>query len=381
VAASKIRTSDPDVDVARCLYCPNPLDESTTFAHIVPECLGGRIGSRETCCSACNNFFGALESCLCEVLRPTSASVGARTGDGRPVMHRREIDGARYDFWNGGGRRLIDPPTFDKGTRCLVFPLPAGDSEQARLFAQQLWTQGLTPTALEDGTFSVVPQDDPVPANLGLRSLENVFTVADREHCRIFVKMALELLARYDGLAARSRALGDARRFARDDVGNLRFKADTASEGTGLLSKVTSRFQIGHSIEVWTNRRLVLTRIAFFQKLSFTACLAFSWQGPPFSIAHVLDPQEPTSALIRKRKRDGKRLSLWNESVSREAIAAFESHIANVANAKAASAAKTPIERAPMPVLDVGMRERIKVEYDQIVSQRGAREPRRRKQT
>ncbi|MES1164821.1 MAG: hypothetical protein ABUR63_03615, partial [Verrucomicrobiota bacterium] len=219
--------------------------------------------------------------------------------------------------------------------------------------------------------------ENPIPANLGSHWVESVFNIGNRGHRRVFVKMALELLARYDAAAARDGALGSARQFARLDRGEISFKPDAASEGSGLLAKTRTRFRIGHSVEVWTCGQNVLVKVAFFGKLIFTASLSSAWNSSPFSVAHILDPQDPSVALTRNSKRAGKPLTLWHEGMAKPAIEAFEAHVEAVAYEKGVAAAATPISRDPGPVLDAAMIARITAAFDRIVSKRGTRPARK----
>jgi hypothetical protein len=141
--------------------------------------------------------------------------------------------------------------------------------------------------------------------------------------------------------------------------------------GSGLLSRLAKRFRVGHSAEVWTSGTHVLARVGFFGKLIFTGSLSPNWAGDPFSIAYVFDPQDPTAIAHRSRAVGGKPLAIWHRGADTEAIATFESHIAGVNDVKAEIAGATPVERAPMPVVDETMKARVRTIYAEIVAKKG----------
>jgi hypothetical protein len=110
---------------------------------------------------------------------------------------------------------------------------------------------------------------------------------------------------------------------------------------------------------------------------TFTGSLSPNWTGRRFSIAYVFAPQDPAQIVHRSQDRDGKPLALWYKEADATTIGTFESHVASVNNEKAAAAAATPVERAPIPVLDEAMKSRVRKIYEEIVAKKGPPKKRR----
>jgi hypothetical protein len=246
------------------------------------------------------------------------------------------------------------------------------------MVAEQMWKHGLAPESLDDGTLRIEPQKNPMPTNLGVRPVEVVVELGNRAHLRVFVKTALELLGTRCPLEARGQALRAARGFARYNEGDINFKADGASAGSGLLARIGQKFRVGHSVEVWSCRHHLLARLVFFGQLVFTGSLTAKWDGGAVSLAHVLDPRNPSTYSTRFRRQNGPPLAVWHSDVSASTIERFEHHVGSFANERTAAAAKHPIERAPMPVLDDAFKDLVRVEFARLVEKRGEPKSRRR---
>ncbi len=68
-----------------CICCRGHLGPDTARAHVIPQCLGGRLWSTSICCTGCNNALSKLENDLCSALREPSAALGARNADNHPI--------------------------------------------------------------------------------------------------------------------------------------------------------------------------------------------------------------------------------------------------------------------------------------------------------
>lgn len=308
-----------------CIYCRAPLGPRTTFAHVIPSCLGGRLRSRTICCTTCNNAISPAENSLCSALREASVAVGARDGDNQPVHAEVTWNGKVYDYSDGLGEQRLPAPKYERGS--LVFSLPGKPKEQAAVIAKQLWAARLTANALDDGRFRIEPNTTfniqphpPTPARLDWAAV-----LGTTEHMRVVMKMALELLAYVRPEDARRwGSLRDARLYVRSakEEHPLPARFDALSEGSGILA-AEDLPQLAHAVEVWTHRRNLNYRVTLFGGLHVTGPLATSWTGPAFSIAHGLDPTQPSIRLDRSASTDGASLGVYHPTVKQQTFDKF----------------------------------------------------------
>ncbi len=208
-----------------------------------------------------------------------------------------------------------------------MFPLPGKPEEQAAVIAKRLWAARMTPKALDDGTFRIEPDTTfnvrprpPSPAKLDWAAV-----LGTTEHMRVIMKMALELLAFvHPDDARRWNSLRDARRYVRwaEEDRPLPARFDALSEGSGVLT-VTDLPLLAHAVEVWTHRSNVNYRVTLFGGLHVTGPLATDWDGPAFTIAHGLDPTQPSVRVDRRRNTDGPPLGVHHAGLKHHAFDKF----------------------------------------------------------
>ena len=322
------------------------LDGDTKSAHVIPKALGGRLTSRRTECSECNEYFGHLEQELAASLRPLSAGFGAFTGDRREIVHRREIPGeGPVDARAGLLVRPLPPPEVvrvdDKILRYRK--LPRSDKARAKVLARDLFDDGKTVEDFDAGQFEFEFE----PWTNKTRTVEvpdECIRVGRRSHERAFTKTAISFLGTCHEEAARSAFLQDAARFARLDRGRIRFRPDPSSPGCGLLPDALPRYH--HCVEVWTYAAQLHARIVFFGRISFSATLG-RWPRPPVSCAYVLDPTLQASAKKYFEPSEGLPPGLLHEESAEELVASVEDFIESESKVFAASAKDDPTTKAP----------------------------------
>jgi hypothetical protein len=288
--------------------------------------LGGRLAARTICCTACNNAISVVENDLCASLRVASAALGARNDDNEAIHAEVEANGKQYDYADGRGEQRLPSPKYDgKG---LAFPLPGGLDEQAAEIAKRLWMAGLTPMALDDGTFRLEPDTtfgvQPHPPTQTM--LDWVAEVGTTAHMRVVMKMASELVAFvHPSEARRWSELRKARRYIRhgEDDGTLPARFEALSPGSGVLSPKELPV-IAHAVEVWTHRRNLHYRVTLFGGLHVTGSLATEWGGARFALAHALDPTQPSRHLDERRDSDGPPLGVYHPDLKQEAFDRFK---------------------------------------------------------
>jgi len=309
-----------------CIYRREPLGPETVRAHVIPQCLSGRLWSTTICCNDCNNAISPLENDLCKALRAPSAALRARDAENQPIRAEVEADGKTYDYADGLGNLRLPVPKYEHGE--LVFPLPGEPDKLADVIAHQLWRNGLEPAALDSGTIRIEPdrtfhiKPHPPERKMLFSGLE----LGTDAHMRVVVKMALEFLAyvRPDD-ARRWDVLRTARLYVRDGVGDgtLPARFDALSDGAGLF-RAEDVSQLAHAIEVWTHGQNVHYRVTFFGGLHVTGSLSTRWSGPAFSIGHALDPQQPSRNVTKNTQSDGPALGVYHPELKKQAWDKFE---------------------------------------------------------
>jgi HNH endonuclease len=292
-----------------CIYCRTPLGPETRRAHVIPQCLGGRLWSTTICCNDCNNTISPLENELCKALREPSAALRARDAENQPIQAQVEADGKTYDYADGLGNLCLPAPEFKEGK--LVFPLPGDPDKLADIIAHHLWRNGLTPGALDTGTIGIEPDQTfhikPHPPER--KMLFSRLEVGTAAQMRVVMKMALELPAhlRPDD-ARRWDVLRPARLYVREGVddGMLPARFEALSEGAGLF-QADEVPRLSHAVEVWTNRQNLHYRVTFFGGLHVTGSLSTRWNGSAFCIGHALDPQKPRRYVTKNADPTGQR--------------------------------------------------------------------------
>ena len=362
-----------------CIYCREPLGPDTSLAHVIPHALGGRLAAKTICCTACNNAIGVIENDLCAALRSASAALCARDGDNEPIHAEVEANGKRYDYADGVGEQRLPPPMYDgKG---LAFPLPGGLDEQAAEIAKRLWMAGLTPAALDDGTFRLEPdttfgiQPHPPTATM----LDWVAKIGTDGHMRVVMKMALELLAFvHPAEARRWGELRKARRYIRDgeEDGTLPARFDALSLGSGVLNPKDLP-QLAHAVEVWTHRRNLHYRVTLFGGLHITGSLTTDWGGAPLTLAHALDPTQPTRRLDGRRESDGPSLGVYHAGLKLEAFDRFRAWFLERTLEISKRVTGQPWE-APGPPDLTALRPLIDKEYARLLLRKKQPKPRKR---
>jgi hypothetical protein len=171
------------------------------------------------------------------------------------------------------------------------------------------------------------------------------------EHKRVFVKMALELLAYHRHGLAMAGPLSEARRYARHGTGTVQSKPDSASLGTGLIP-IDQGVEVYNAIEVWSCNRSVFFRVVFLGPLVFTGTLTTAWSGESFRAAYAFDARKPAHVIVNSiDSSDGSNLVVWFGGVRDETIGGAVRRIEEISRRLAESAPR--LEREPPPDIEV----------------------------
>lgn len=309
-----------DVIMKTCVYCRATLTPTTRKAHVWPASMGGRLWSRSICCDACNNAISPFENNLRQSLSPAFASVGATNDERDAFKVKIELGGREFVLADGFANLQVTGARFDRETKSMVVPLPAGLADQAKALAKTMRSQGLGPDDV--GELNLAPGDPEPVLPVGPTLHEYDLSVGgSTEHKRVFVKMALELLAFHRHDLAMRGELSEARRFARHGTGTFRGKPDTRSDGSGLL-RADARPEVFHSIEVWSFGKSAFFRVVFLGPLVFTGTLTTDWSGESFRAAYAFDARNPANVIANSLVTgDGPNLAVWFEGIKGEAVA------------------------------------------------------------
>lgn len=331
-----------------CMYCKATLTAQTRKAHVWPASLGGRLWTRDTNCDTCNNALGVLEGRLHEKLSRTYATVGA-VNDERDVF-RVTIQFEGRNFSLSGGNALLEPgrQRFDRATRAMITPLPAGFDRQVEVLAKSMWTQGLGPTDAETLTLE---DGDPEPAlPVGPTEHDHFLQLGSVDDNRVFSKIGLELLAFHRLDLAMRGELSEMRRFVRHGAGTFRIKADAHSTGSGLLPR-EGLPEVYNSVEVWSCQRAAFLRLVFLGPLVLTGTLTTEWTGDPFRAAYAFDARNPALLIASAfEDGDGPNLAVWFDGVRQESIEQAVARLTEISARLAYSA--PPVTREAPPDID-----------------------------
>jgi HNH endonuclease len=343
-----------------CIYCLAELSAKTRWAHVWPAALGGKLKSRVICCNDCNNAISTSERSLFEALRHPFASVGAVNDQREPVEVLMEYEGREFLLANGVADLQAADVRFDPSTRKVIVPLPSGLSEQATRAAKALWRHGLGINDVDK--FHIEPNDQVPTLPDGPTLNEYDVSVGRKtEHKRVFVKIALELLAFHRNELAIRDELSTARGFARYGTGDLRAWVDTRSRGSGLVP-FDGLPEVFNAVETWTSGKLVLFRIIFLGPFMFTGVLTSEWLGEPFRAAYAFDARDPAKKIVDTFLEGmGRPLATWfmrNETAHCAATLKAISLRLAIERANA-----TPVREAPPDIDDLraAMRTRLSV--------------------
>jgi hypothetical protein len=206
---------------------------------------------------------------------------------------------------------------FDKETKSMIVPLPAGLENQAEKTAKAMWRHGLGPDDVDK--LEVAPgSPDPVLPEGPTASEHDISVGGVIEHKRAFVKMALELLAFHRHDLAMRGELSEARRFARHGTGTYQGKPDSRSQGSGLIP-ADGLPEIYNAIEVWSFRGSVYFRAVFLGPIAFTGTLTTEWSGSPFRAAYAFDARDPANAVTNTFvEGDGPNVAVWIDAMKQE---------------------------------------------------------------
>lgn len=353
----KETTMDRGALSTNCIYCKALLTSATRKAHVWPASLGGRLWSRGICCDECNNAISSAEDNLRESLSHAFASVGATNDEQEPIKVAIEFAGRDFVLVDGNADMQVAGSTFDRDTKTLVGPLPAGLEVQAERWAKLMWSHGLGPEDV-DSNLQLAPEDPGPILPTGPTRRDYDLSVGGRiEHKRVFIKMALELLAYYRHDLVIRGELSEARRFARHGTGTFRGKPDTRSEGSGLLG-VEPRPDVFNAIEVWSAGKSVFFRVVFLGPIVFTGTLTTEWHGDPFRAAYAFDARNPANVIARGyTEGDGPSLAIWFDRVKDESVANAVAALEAISLRLAES--RIPLPREPPPDINV-LREAVK---------------------
>lgn len=270
-----------------CIYCGALLGPDTREAHVIPSALGGKLSSRRICCSGCNNAVSGIENGLCRVLRGLTAMAGVRTGRGKkaPSLLMADPQHGPLEAWGGHPKFLGTPPKVqprhDGQVRFKIF---AADLDSAAFdMAHLLRRLGKTPDDLEAGRLVTLTASERITFLDHPWEFDASFDVD--EHARVFVKMALELLAVHRPVLARRPELRDLAAFVRSGAGSVNVSADTMTPGP-----LGTMRPFWRSCEVWSAGRDLIAKVALFGAYSVSVALTPEWRGEPVTAAQVVDP-------------------------------------------------------------------------------------------
>ena len=142
-----------------CCFCSKPLDNSDE--HIIPQCLNGRLHSRELICSECNSkkFGAALEPPTKTLFNPVLLALKF---DNAKSVHAQDPEGKKYLLSKKGSASPIKPELTEVKRDGKTFISVRGDKKNAIKYFEKhaidLLRKGYKPLK-----FSVDEKPEPSP--------------------------------------------------------------------------------------------------------------------------------------------------------------------------------------------------------------------------
>jgi hypothetical protein len=310
---------------------------------------GGRLAPRDTVCSGCNNALGPIEDNLRDSLSHSFASVGATNDDRAPIEVTIEFAGRAFRLADGNAELQVGGTRFDREAKSMIVPLAAGFDNQVESLAKAMWSHGLGPDDVH--RLNLAPGDPEPELPVGPTRHDHDLSLGGSiEHKRVFVKMAIELLAVHRHDLAMRGELSQARRFVRHGGGTVRSKPDSRSPGSGLID-IGSLPEVYNAIEVWSFGNSVFFRVVFLGPLVFTGMLTAAWLGDRFRAVYAFDARNPAKRIADGIELcDGPNLAVWIDDIAIETTAKAVDALEALSLRLATS--RTPPQREEPPDLE-----------------------------
>lgn len=275
-----------------CIYCQVATFESGKGSeeHVILSSLGGRKGSRNICCQACNNRLGdEIDEELSMELSFFSTMLGITTGRNKPSpTHKKAIshEGNNYDISHGGSLELSGADVKIEDTedpkRKLVSITARNEEHALKLLEQVL---GKFDKSIED-----LQEIEAKFVTAYLPSVHRRISLGGEKQMRSIAKMMLTYAAT---LIKPERLRSGCFNTIIDYINGenpgydgIQFDSVTPFPEQPSIDEINHRIFFATS----ENLKLAVGLIEIYGKLRLSAILSDKWEGPSLFKSYAIDP-------------------------------------------------------------------------------------------
>lgn len=275
-----------------CIYCQVATFESGKGSeeHVILSSLGGRKGSRNICCQACNNRLGdEIDEELSIEFSFFSTMLGITTGRNKPSpTHKNAIfhEGNNYDISHGGSLKLsgVDVKIEDtEDPKRKFVSITAGNEQQAL----KLFEQVLGKFNKSIGDFQEIEAKS---VTAYLPSVHRRISLGGEKQMRSIAKMMLTYAATLiNPERLRSGCFNpiiDYINGKNPEYDGIQFDTVTPFPEQPSLDEINHRVFFAAS----ENLKLAVGLIEIYGKLRLSAILSDEWNGPSLFKSYAIDP-------------------------------------------------------------------------------------------
>lgn len=275
-----------------CIYCESEEFESGRGSeeHVILSSLGGKKGSKNICCQACNNKYGdEIDEELSKELSFFSTMLGITTGRNKPApTHNRIVShsGKDYDISSGGAFNLskADVKISDRDDlNRQEISITAGNAKQALNILNKVLSK-----------FNKSIDDFQTIEAKSVRSYiptvhQSISLGGEKQH-RSIVKMMLTYTATLiSPERLRSGCFSGAIEYIKGNNASydgIKFDTVTTFPNEPFLDEVNHRIFFIASESL----KLAVGLIEIYGKLRFSAVLSDKWEGVSLGKSYAVDP-------------------------------------------------------------------------------------------
>ncbi|MBH3338625.1 HNH endonuclease [Pseudomonas mendocina] len=275
-----------------CIYCQTATFESGKGSeeHVILSSLGGRKGSRNICCQACNNRLGdEIDEELSKELSFFSTMLGITTGRNKPSpTHKNAIshDGNNYDISHGGSLKLSGADVKIEGTddpKSKFISITASNEEQAlKLFEKVLVKFNKSIDDLQEiEAKSVTTYLPEVHRRISLGGEKQMRAIA-----KMMLTYAATLIKPERLRSGCFNPIIDYINGRNPGYEGIQFDSVTPFPKQPFIDETNHRIFFATS----ESRKLAIGLIEIYGKLRISAILSYEWEGPSLFKSYAIDP-------------------------------------------------------------------------------------------
>jgi hypothetical protein len=303
----------------QCVYCNKNSFEPNkgSLEHVILSGLGGRKGSRNICCEACNNRLGdEIDKAFTHEMSSISNLVGIKTGRNKEAKTFRKIvekDGRSLDLQPGGKLQYSKSDIrMHKGenTGVVNFSISAKNTEEAqRLIEQIVRNHGKTLDNITHSEITTASDYDMPPVEFKIQISEGPFF-------RSMAKMMLTYLSTLSNpMRLRNGSCKEAIDYI-NGIGGDHFEISLDYNTKFPSYNSLSKFEHKIFIRAEQDSGIVLCGLQLFGYLRFSAILSKCWNGGSINKCYIIDPVKGSGEEFEFDANDNLELIIENRDAN-----------------------------------------------------------------